>query len=299
MLAIDIGSHSVKLVVARRDASGLRIEATAMRETPAGAMHGHVVRDPSLIADVLRTVARDARVRTRRAVAALPGAAVMMRRIPVQAPPGAHLDALVVRAASALVPDALDHAVLDYQVVGAAGPDATRCVLVVAARRDLVRSVTTAIRAAGLEPCGLDVDVFALDRLHRDGRDGAPALLVHVGARRADVIFAAADGPVLVGDVPLDAGRIDAPSLAREVHRLIDLSPIEPAVPPRGVVLSGGAAMADGLGAALVRRLGCPVALVAPFRSAGLGPRVDRDALARSAPAFAVAMGLALRDGPR
>jgi Tfp pilus assembly PilM family ATPase len=97
----------------------------------------------------------------------------------------------------------------------------------------------------------------------------------------------------------VDAGRIDASSLAREVHRLVDLSPIEPAVPPRGVVLSGGAAMADGLGAALARRLGCPVALAEPFRSAGLGPRVDRDALARSAPAFAVAMGLALRDGPR
>jgi type IV pilus assembly protein PilM len=302
MLALDIGSHSVKLVAVRRDASGLRVEATAMREMPGGAVHGHVLRDPSPVADVLRAAARDAGARTRRAVAALPGAAVMMRRIPVQAAAGANLDALVVRAASALVPDALDHAVLDYQVVGAAAPDGMLSVLVVAARRDLVRGVTTAMCAAGLEPSGLDVDVFALDRLHRAsrsaGRDDAPAVLVHVGARRADVVVAGADGPVLIGDVPLDGRRIDPPTLAREVHRALDLSAVEPAV-PRGIVLSGGAAAADGLRAALERRLGCPATLAEPFRSVGLGPRVDRDRLARTGPAFAVAMGLALRDGPR
>jgi type IV pilus assembly protein PilM len=302
-LALDIGSHSVKLVAVRRDASALRVEATAIREMPGGAVQGHVLRDPAPVADVLRAIVRDAGVRTRLAVAALPGAAVMMRRIPVQVAAGEDLDGVVVRASSALVPDSLDHAVLDYHVIGAAATDGTRSVLVVAARRDLVRSFTTAMCAAGLEPSGLDVDVFALDRLHRAARNGerhgTPAVLVHVGARRADVIVAGADGPVFMGDVPLEGGLIDAPSLAREIHRAIDLSAVEPAVSPRSIVLSGGAAAAAGLGPALERRLGCPVALAEPFRSVALGPRVDRGQLASSGAAFAVAMGLALRDGPR
>jgi type IV pilus assembly protein PilM len=67
--------------------------------------------------------------------------------------------------------------------------------------------------------------------------------------------------------------------------------------PLAGLVLSGGAARAPGLATALGRRLGCSVAVADPFRSVALGPRVDVDVLARIAPTFAIAMGLALR-GP-
>jgi len=297
VLAVDIGSHSVKLVSVRCDGTGICLEGAAIGEMPAGAMHGHVIRDPSRVAEVVRRLVRETGARTRRAVAALPGPAVMMRRITVRPSPDS-LDALVVREAAAMVPDALDHAILDYQVLGKLGPEATTCVLVVAARRDLVRSFAAAVRAAGLEPCALDVDVFALDRLHRSERNGSPwtasVALVHIGARRAGVIVAGSDGPVFAGDVPVDGLARDPASFAREVHRALDLASAESALRVGAVVLSGGSAAAHGLPAALGDRLGCPVTVAEPFRSVALGPRVDRAVLARSAPAFAVAVGLAL-----
>ncbi|HKA31083.1 MAG TPA: pilus assembly protein PilM [Candidatus Binatia bacterium] len=298
VLAVDIGSHSVKLVSVRRDGTGIRLEGAATGEMPAGAMYGHVIRDPSPVADVVRRLVRETGARTRRAVAALPGPAVMMRRITVRPSSDTSLDALVVREAAVLIPDALDHAVLDYQVLGRLGPEPTACVLVVAARRDLVRSFASAVRAAGLEPCALDVDVFALDRLYRAQGSGtcpkASVALVHVGARRADVIVAGSDGPVFAGDVPVDGLARDPASFARGVHRALDLSSSESASGVDAVVLSGGSAAAPGLAAALGWRLGCPVTLAEPFRSVALGPRVDHAVLAHSGPAFAIAMGLAL-----
>ena len=298
VLAVDIGSHSVKLVSVRRDGTGIRLEGAAIGEMPASAMHGHVIRDPTPVAGLVRRLVRETGARTRRAVASLPGPAVMMRRITVRPLPDTSLDSLVVREAAAMVPDALDHAVVDYQVLGRLGPEATTCVLVVAARRDLVRSFAAAVRAAGLEPCALDVDVFALDRLHRTERNGSPwkasVALVHIGARRADVVVAGSDGPIFAGDVPVDGLARDPASFAREVHRALDLASADSALRIGAVVLSGGSAAAHGLPAALSGRLGCPVTLAEPFRSVTLGPRVDRAALERSGPAFAVAVGLAL-----
>jgi type IV pilus assembly protein PilM len=298
VLAVDVGSHSVKLVAARHDATGVRVEAAARGEVPAGAVHGHVVRDRTAVADVVRRLAGATRRQARRVVTALPGAAVMMRRMVVRAQPGASLDALVVREAAPLVPDAIEHAVLDYQVLGSTGPDAPLRILVVAARRDLVQSYTATLRAAGLETCAVDVDVFALDRLRRAARDGAPdeapVGMVHVGARRADVIVVRSDGPAFVGDVPAVGPGLDPASLAREIHRALDLFSPDGPVRLGGLVLSGGAAGAPGLATALGERLGCPVTLAEPFGSVALGPRVERASLDRTAAAFAVAMGLAL-----
>ena len=300
MLAVDIGSHSVKVVAARHHDASIRVEAAVVGALPAGAIHGHVVRDPVPVAGVIRRLVRATGMRGRSAVTALPGPAVMMRTIVVEPRPGGGLDALVVREAAALVPEALEHVVLDYQVVGPVGADGTSSILLVAARRDLVQSYTAAIRAAGLELCGIDVDVFALDRLHRAGLDGsresAPVALVHVGARRADVTLAREHGPIFASDVPVRETELDPVSLSRAIHHALDLCSSGTPAALGGLELSGGAATAPGLAEALGRRFGCPVTLADPFRSVALGPRVEVDALARSAPMFAIAMGLALRD---
>src|SRR5262249_55243972 len=93
---------------------------------------------------------------------------------------------------------------------------------------------------------------------------------------------------------PVVGRELDPGSLARDIHRALDLFSPDGPIRLGGLVLSGGAAGAPGLAAALGNRLGCRVALAEPFRSAVLGPRVAHASLDRAAPAFAVAMGLAL-----
>src|SRR5262249_47288537 len=146
-LALDICSHSLKPVFLPSRRTRLPPAGAAPGAMPAGAMYGHVIRDPSPVADVVRRLVRETGARTRRAVAALPGPAVMMRRITVRPSSDTSLDALVVREAAVLIPDALDHAILDYQGLERLRPEAAACVLVVAARRDLVRSFASAVRA--------------------------------------------------------------------------------------------------------------------------------------------------------
>jgi type IV pilus assembly protein PilM len=298
VLALDIGSQSVKIVAARRDASGVRVDAVARAALPPEAMHGHVVRHHAPVAAAIRALVGSTRTRLRAATTtALPAPAVVMRRLAVQRVPDSLLASIVVRQMAELIPGTLDGTVLDYQVLGPVSSDGTVPVLAVAVRRDLVQSYTATIRAAQLEPALVDVDVFAIDRLLRADRHAWPAgvalTLVHAGARSAAVSVLGTDGPTPVADVPAGP-EVGVEELASAVERALDRVWAEPTGSPRGrVVLSGGAA--TELAAALSPRLAVPVEVLDPFADLVLGPQVDRALLASAAPAFAVAVGLALR----
>lgn len=293
MVALDIGSHSVKLVAVRHAASGPRLDAVAQDTLPPDVMHGHAVRQPEAVGAVIRALLRRAggrgTVRT-----AIPGPAVMMRRFTVRGATKAQLDAVVVREVAAHVPAPLEQTVLDYQLLGPPAPDGAVPVLAVAARRDLVQSYTAAVRAGGVEPTGVDVDVFALHRLlravHRGGRD---AVLVHAGARYAGISRLRSDGPFWVADVPAGAG-VEPDALARAVERALDLFSPETPAPPAAVLLSGGVASAPGCAAAFAARFACPVEVIDPLAGIAARGRVDRAPEGCHRPAFAVAVGLAL-----
>ena len=77
------------------------------------------------------------------------------------------LDAAVRFQAQDHIPMPLDQAVLDWQAVGQRiGPSGDQQVevIAVAARRDMLQSLTDALRVAGLNPVGIDLSVFGMIR---------------------------------------------------------------------------------------------------------------------------------------
>jgi type IV pilus assembly protein PilM len=299
--ALDIGSCSVKLLTVCCRADRVLIEAMAVGELPAGVMQGHLVRQRDVVAATIRRLVRQVGGRRLPAVTALPGPGVMVRRVDARTLSGEPLEAAVVRAATAIVPDAAERAVLDFQPLGPTLSDGSQEVMLVAARRELVQSFTGAVRAARLEPRRLDVETFALDRMYRRSHEPGsdPVVLVHLGARYSSISVLRGESTSFVGDVPGVASGGDVMSVADEVRRALGLFWHRPAVPLGGAVLSGGGSSRPGLAAALESRLDCPVSMAAPFRRLEIGPRVDREQLERLGPALAVAAGLALRSLPR
>src|SRR5262249_56654039 len=123
---------------------------------PAGVMHGHQLREREVVAAAIRRLVRAIGGKRLPVVVALPGPAVMVRHVVVRPLGAERLEAAVVREATAILPDAAERAVLDFQVVRPSPQngayDGSYEVVLVAARRELVQSYTGGIRAAGLEP---------------------------------------------------------------------------------------------------------------------------------------------------
>ncbi len=280
-IGIDIGQQAVALVAVRHAAAGPRVEEVAAAELPPGALHGHAVREPGAVGEAIRRLGRR-RVVLRRwpVVTAVPVAGTMMRRLVVAPPDGTSLETAVAEAAGSVIPEGVAHAVLDYHVLQVTS-GATE-VLAVAARAELVRSYTAAVRAAGFEPAAVDVDVLAVCRAWTAGDAGAvasPAVFVHAGARGVSVTVLRGDVPTVGGDVPAPPG-VDPEALGAAVARAIDVLLPAPADRQCPVVVWGAAARVARLAPVLEAHLRAPVAVADPF-AAG--------------PAFAVAAGLALR----
>lgn len=166
---VRIGATAVSVAVATGAPGPLAPRATATAPLPTGAVRDGEVIDAAAVATALRTalgghagLGREARVGV--------GCQKVAVRV-LDLPPVEREDdvlAAVRMLAKERIPTAAQDALVDFRLLpappAAPGEVAGRRALVVAARRELVDGHVAAVRAAGLEPVGVDLLAFGLAR---------------------------------------------------------------------------------------------------------------------------------------
>lgn len=206
LLALDIGSSCVKLVETDGPAGNIRLLAAGIAPLPPTAVQNNLIQDPDVVAQTIRDLVRRTGARSKDVVTAVPGPAVMIKKIHL--PPGgdeANLDQQVMLEAGSAIPEHLDNVTLDYQVIGYNDREDLE-VLLVAVKKDIVNSYTSVIRDAGLVPAIVDVDYFALENmfeLNYDVDETQVIGLVNVGARYCSINILRAGRSSFTGDIPV------------------------------------------------------------------------------------------------
>jgi type IV pilus assembly protein PilM len=169
---IDPGGITVAQVAVN---GGINVEAAAFAPLGPGVVRDGEVIDSEALGDALRSLFRDNKGLGKRVRVGVANQKIVVR--PLELPylsDAKELDAAVRFHAADQLPMAIDQAVIDYQpleVVQRADSRLQR-LLLVAARRDMVANVVTAVRGAGLRPEGVDLSAFAMIRaLYRGGSD--------------------------------------------------------------------------------------------------------------------------------
>jgi type IV pilus assembly protein PilM len=183
VVGLDIQPGFVAAVQARVNGTFLAERAVAM-PLPTDAMREGDVMDAAELSDTLRKLFQSGRLDKRVRVGVANQRTVMRT---LELPPVTdtkELDAAVRFQAADQVPMPLANAVLDFHPLGVvdtpAGP--RQKVVLVAAQRDMVERLLTAVRGAGLTPVGVDMSAFALIRsLYRSDADrGGRVLYLNV-----------------------------------------------------------------------------------------------------------------------
>ncbi len=181
LLAIDIGSSSIKL--AQLQGSGRRYELTAFGVMPLDpdAITDGIVRDEEHVADALSRLIKAEKVETRYAVASLSGESVIIKKIQMPLMPEDELAESISQEAEQYIPFDIDDVRLDYQKLGASGGAADgfedledeekQDILLVAVQNDLIDNRSDVLQAAGLKPVIIDLDVFAMSNALAIQRD--------------------------------------------------------------------------------------------------------------------------------
>ena len=164
LLGIDVSSTTVKLVeLGRGRDGGMVLQHCAIEPLEKGWINEGNVEKFDEVAEALRRVVRKSGTKTKNVAMALPGSAVITKKINLPAGlTDMELEVQVESEATQYIPFPLSEVSLDFCVVGPAPnlPDYVE-VLLAASRKEKVSDRQGLAEAAGLNPVVLDVESYA------------------------------------------------------------------------------------------------------------------------------------------
>lgn len=209
-IGVDIDRGSIKAVQISSSGGGYVLQHVGYHRLPPGAIVEGEVADADLLASELREFWDSHSFKGRSITFGVSNQKVVVRLLDFPHMRLEDLQGAISFEAQDHIPMPLDEAVLDYVVLG---PREERSdldrVLVVAAQKEMISRYTSAVRAGGLKPEGVDVKALSLTRSTLPdpffGEDGA-VLLLDVGAEISNLVVADRGNPVLTRFVPVGLG---------------------------------------------------------------------------------------------
>jgi len=164
LLGIDVSSTTVKLVELDRGRDGrYSLKHCAIEPLERGWINEGNVEKFDEVAEAIRRLVRKSGSKTKQVALALPGAAVITKKINLPAGLGdAEMEVQIESEASQYIPFPLSEVALDFCVIGPS-PNAADFVevLLAASRKERVSDRQGLAEAAGLTPVVLDVESYA------------------------------------------------------------------------------------------------------------------------------------------
>src|SRR3954454_15973156 len=195
-VGLDIGTSAVRaveLVLGREQVTLTRFGQVAL---PPGAVRGGEVVDAPAVAAAIRRLWREAGVRRRTLIVGVGNQRVVVRQADLTAMSDEDMRSALQFQAQDLIPIPIEDAILDYQVVDEfpTSDGEMMRILLVAAQRDMVRSLLAGLEGAGLSASLVDLIPFALMRALTQAslvRDLEPTVeaIVSVGASITNVVI--------------------------------------------------------------------------------------------------------------
>ena len=225
LIGLDIGSRTIKAgeVVATKHGRALR--KFAMTDIDAGIIEDGVIKDPEAAAQSIKDLFRGYNFKDQNVAISVGGYSVIVKKITVQTMSEDQLQETIHFEAEQYIPFDINDVNLDFQILGESEGNANQMnVLLVAAKKEMVNDYINLVQLAGLNPCLIDVDAFALQNIYELNYETADdsVALIDIGASKTSLNILKGMSSVFMRDVSLGCGQIN-----QRIASLIDCTPEE------------------------------------------------------------------------
>jgi type IV pilus assembly protein PilM len=222
IIGMDIDRGALKAVQLAASGGNYTLRHVGYHRLPPGTISEGEVADHDLLAAEIKEFWSSHSFKGKSVVLGVANQRVVVRLLNFPHMEEEDLRSAISFEAQDHIPMALDEAVLDYVVLGpqAEGSDLDR-ILVVAAHKEMIERYTSAMRAGGLRPAGIDVKALSLTRstLPDAFFDEGATLLLDVGTELSNLVVVQGGSPTLTRFIPMGLD-----DLVRAVSEAADLS---------------------------------------------------------------------------
>ncbi|MCG8470524.1 MAG: pilus assembly protein PilM [Desulfobacterales bacterium] len=216
LIGLDIGSSSIKVAEVIDGKTGYLLKRFGVYDMPTGAIEEGVIRDPEEVAETLREALRAYNIKTPNAAISIGGYSVVVKKINVQSMAEEALQSTIHFEAEQYIPFDISDVNLDFQILGESEHNPNQMsVLLVAAKKEMISDYVNVLEMAGLNPCIVDVDAFALQNIYELGYMGDESettgeefvALIDVGASKTSLNILKGKDSLFMRDVSLGCGQ--------------------------------------------------------------------------------------------
>ncbi len=171
LVGVDIGSYAIKVVEIDTTKKGRFLKNFGLIGLPRNAIREGDIVEQEVVAQALKALFRNLKIRNQNVAVALSGYPVMAKRITLPAAKREEIEATIHDQAEQYIPFDINDVNLDFDILEKEATlakdeedekEESLDVMLVAAKKDVINAYVNLLAAADLNPGVLDVDVFAL-----------------------------------------------------------------------------------------------------------------------------------------
>jgi type IV pilus assembly protein PilM len=191
-IGLDIGASSVKCVKLERRSGSFALLAMEIRDLPPEAIVSDEIKDRDTIIFNIQSVMDACDPHAKDVVVSVSGHGVITDKITIDRKTGPEAEQAILFEAEQRAPYDIDDVSMDYHIISNDEVNGKMDVLLVAARKDFLKSYLDLVTDANLRPVIVDTDAFAVLNAYELNYDIHPeriTALVNIGYDNTNVVF--------------------------------------------------------------------------------------------------------------
>jgi type IV pilus assembly protein PilM len=212
LIGLDIGSKAIKVAEVHEGKKGWILRKFGIQEIPANAIVEGAIKDPERVAQTIGALLKEQRIKESNAAISIGGYSVIVKKINVQTMTEEQLQETIHLEAEQYIPFDISDVNLDFQILGENENNPNLIsVLLIAAKKDTINDYVNVAQMAGLTPCIIDVDAFALQNIFEInyGLVDENIALIDIGAGKTSLNILKRDQSLFMRDVSLGCSQIN------------------------------------------------------------------------------------------
>ncbi len=212
IVGLDIGSRSVKAAEITETKRGLLLKRFGIVDIAHGAIEEGTIIDAETVAESIKQLFKSYNIKESNVAVSIGGYSVIVKKISVQTMDEEKLQETIHFEAEQYIPFDISDVNLDFQILGESESNPGQMnVFLVAAKKEMVNDYINLVNLAGLNPCIVDVEAFALQNTFEANYDmqSENTALIDIGASKTSLNILKGNSSLFMRDVSLGCGQIN------------------------------------------------------------------------------------------